>query len=714
MDAARGGTESDGLLLDQNQCPQYGPSSTNKTCRSRTATLYTSSSDETKIEGGRTRKGRRPHGRLLASLLPGLRWITKYRLEYLSGDLMGAMTVAAIYAPLSVSFALAGHAHPTSGMVSFIVCTLIYALLGQCPQMIIGPEAPGSLLVGIAVRLANKGNNDTDADPAYDAQLVGAITATAGTILLVAGLTRLGFVSCILNRPFVRGFILALGVGVVVEQTIPALGLTPLVQAHHDASASRTNISIASKFVFILENLRHLHLLSALVSISSFALVMTARSVKTSFKTQYPRVVLFPDRLLIVFLAAFLTYIFQWQDQGLEILGSLRPGKDTPSVPIVQWPFQRRHIEALQDTLGTCLTLATTGLFESILTIHTLRKAAKEDARGETFTSTTNQELVALGTANAVAGCFNALPSFGGYGRSKLNVAAGGRTPMSSVLLSLMIATCLLVLLPAFHYVPKCVLAALLTEVGVSMIEECPSEVAFFLRVRGWSELSLMALVVGASVFVSLTAGLTVGVLLSLLRVVRSATQAGVSLYPPAASWSSEAATENTNVIGKARAHFSSDNLTVVTITGPLTFTSSEDLERRVNNTLALQWSKTRRRVWGRSSSIDPLADQQVISQSETGHVILFNFGPSATIDNCVTQTLLDIVQDYSRQGMVVRFFSASDSKHHRHICQKLTLSGNIDLCGGPECFFKSEQEVSTALEQIEQHSDVFHDMLDV
>ncbi|KIW98606.1 uncharacterized protein Z519_00267 [Cladophialophora bantiana CBS 173.52] len=337
-----------------------------------------------------------------------------------------------------------------------------------------------------------------------------------------------------------------------------------------------------------------------------------------------------------------------------------------------------------QGPPGHSLTLATTGLFESILTVHTLRKAAKADATGEIFTSSTNHELIALRTANAVAGWFNALLSFGGYGRSKLNVAAGGRTPMSSVFLSLMIAICLLLLLPAFHYVPKCVLAALLTEVGVSMIEESSSEIAFFCESRA---------------------------------VVRSSTQAGVSLHPIPAS--SEAAADNANVIRKITVCFPSDLLTMVNITGQLMFTSSDNFERRLSNTRALQRGKMRKTALARSSS-NPLADQQVISPSGRSLTTLFNFGPSATINNCATQTLLDIVQEHRRQGIVIWLFSPADSKHHCHILQKLTLSGIVDLCGGSDCFLRSEREVFAALEQIEQieqieqHCDEFPDILDV
>lgn len=206
------------------------------------------------------------------TFLPCTQWVPHYRWEYLSGDFMGAATVAAIYAPLSVSFAFMSHAHPTSGMLSFVICSLVYALLGHCPQMIIGPEAPGSLLVGIAVRLAGTGS--TGNDPVRDAQFAGAVTSAAGTVLLVAGLGRLGFLSCILHRPFMRGFVLSLGLGVVVEQTTPALRLP------NSTSTLGPQASIAKKVGLITDQLKHLHSLSAMLSITSLIGVLICRYMR--------------------------------------------------------------------------------------------------------------------------------------------------------------------------------------------------------------------------------------------------------------------------------------------------------------------------------------------------------------------------------------------------------------------------------------------------
>lgn len=95
------------------------------------------------------------------------------------------------------------------------------------------------------------------------------------------------------------------------------------------------------------------------------------------------------------------------------------------------------------------------GFFESSVAAKTLSGAEAKSGGGiPGMTLTANRELVALGVANLVGGCFMALPAFGGYARSKVNASTGGRTPMSSVFLSLLTLICVLFLLPYFYYLP--------------------------------------------------------------------------------------------------------------------------------------------------------------------------------------------------------------------------------------------------------------------
>jgi MFS superfamily sulfate permease-like transporter len=138
--------------------------------------------------------------------------------------------------------------------------------------MIVGPEAPGSLLVG-AVVAASRPSSEHDENGLISAQIAGTVTAFTGIMLFASGIGRLGYVNSILSPPFMRGIIGALGFNVVVQNTLTGLGIGALAQNNPDVA----NGSPARKFIFILANLSQTHLLTATVSITSFIIVMVIR-----------------------------------------------------------------------------------------------------------------------------------------------------------------------------------------------------------------------------------------------------------------------------------------------------------------------------------------------------------------------------------------------------------------------------------------------------
>lgn len=184
--------------------------------------------------------------------------------------------MASFYIPMSLSYASnLGHIPPINGLYSFVFNPLIYALLGTCPQMVVGPEAAGSLLVGTVVRTSVERGHSSDDDDVVNARIAGVVTGTAGAVIFIAGLCRLGFLDSVLSRPFLRGFISAIGFVILVDQLIPELGLTRLER--HTAGVEHG--SSVTKLVFLAENIKQTHALTAAVSIGSFAIIMVFRYI---------------------------------------------------------------------------------------------------------------------------------------------------------------------------------------------------------------------------------------------------------------------------------------------------------------------------------------------------------------------------------------------------------------------------------------------------
>lgn len=182
--------------------------------------------------------------------------------------------MASFYIPMSLSYASnLGHIPPVNGLYSFVFNPFFYAILGTCPQMVVGPEAAGSLLTGQVVRENISKKHWEDADQTKNAQIAGMTTFMAGAVIFFAGIFRLGFLDNVLSRPFLRGFISAIGIVILVDQLIPEMGLQGL------AGNSVEHGSSVDKLMFIFSNGGKAHGLTCAVSFGALAVIMVCRWV---------------------------------------------------------------------------------------------------------------------------------------------------------------------------------------------------------------------------------------------------------------------------------------------------------------------------------------------------------------------------------------------------------------------------------------------------
>lgn len=205
--------------------------------------------------------------------IPFFAWIRQYRWVHLQGDLIAALTMASFYLPMALSYASnLAHVPPINGLYSFVFNPLIYAILGSCPQMVVGPEAAGSLLVGSVVRSSVDSGTTPELDDIMHARVAGVVTGMAGAVIFIAGLTRLGFLDSVLSKPFLRGFISAIGFVIMVDQLVPELGLAALADKAKVSHGSSVN-----KLRFLFGNVQYASGNTAAVAGVSFVIIMTFR-----------------------------------------------------------------------------------------------------------------------------------------------------------------------------------------------------------------------------------------------------------------------------------------------------------------------------------------------------------------------------------------------------------------------------------------------------
>ncbi|KAJ5155038.1 sulfate transporter [Penicillium coprophilum] len=610
--------------------------------------------------------------------IPFLNWIQQYHWSFLRGDLMAALTVASIYIPMALSLASnLAHAPPISGLYSFVIHPMIYAILGSCPLLVVGPEAAGSLLTGAIVKASVMKGISGEDDLTETALIVGVATAMSGGMILIAGLTRLGFLDNVLSRPFLRGFITAIGFVIFVDQLIPELGL-----AEHAKESGVSHGTSVEKLIFIIRNARECHGLTAIVSIVSFTVIMVFRTLKKMLVPRIPQVIYFPDRFLVVALSAVLAWQLDWEGKGLEILGPTEVGSG--GLFAFNWPFQFAHMKHVRTALSKSFIIALLGFFESSVAAKGLGEGNSNGIKGMFMSA--NREMVALGVANVVGGCFSALPAFGGYGRSKLSSQTGARSPMTSVFLSIITFTCVMVLLPYLYYLPKAVLCSMISVVAFTLVEECPHDLLFFIRLRGWSEIVLMLLIFTTTIFYSLELGMAMGMGLSVIILIRHATHPriqilGKVLGTAARFDNAELHPENVELV---------EGALIVKIPEPLTFANTGDLKNRLR----------RLELYGSSHAHPSLPRMRAPEHNKN---IIFDVHGVTSIDGSGTQVLSEIVHAYAEEHVRVFFCRVPN----REVFRMFERSGIVENCGGLTHFVPSVDEALRLAESENQTEEI-------
>ncbi|KAI5919139.1 sulfate transporter family-domain-containing protein [Camillea tinctor] len=590
--------------------------------------------------------------------VPCLIWMRQYNLSWFTGDLTAAITIASMYLPMALSYAdNLAHVPAINGLYAFVFQPFVYAILGSCPQMVVGPEAAGSLLIGSIIKNSIDLGHGDDDNAVLEAKIAGIAVGMAGATVFIMGVFRLGFLDSVLSRPFLRGFISAIGVVIFIDQMTPVLGLSKV--ARHTPGISHG--TTVQKLQFVLSNLGGRHQLSALVGIVSFCVIMVLREIKRRLQPRYSGVAYFPDRLIVVVLSAVLARQLDWERHGVEVLGNVEAAAG--QVFAFRNPFQLSHVGHIRDAMGTSFLIGMLGFFESSV-------AAKSLGGGEIIEGmqlSPNRELIALGTANLLGACFMAIPAFGGYGRSKVNKSTGGKSPMSSILISVITVICILYLLPWFYYLPKPVLSALIMAVAWSLIEEAPHDISFFIRIKGWTELSLMAVILAVTVFFSLNLGIAIGIGLSLLQVIRHATRPRIQIL---------GRVPNSDRFANAEEHPEQlefiEGCLIVKIPEPLTFANTGELKNRLR----------RLELYGTGNAHPALPR---LRPQASNRNIIFDIHGVTSMDGSGTQVLEEIVRNYRDRGVRV-FFSRPVSRSNE-VWKLMERSGIVELVGGRHRF---------------------------
>ena len=424
-------------------------------------------------------------------------WLANYRRENLSSDVMAGVIVAILVIPQSLAYALLAGLPPQAGLYASIFPVLVYAWLGSSSLQAVGPVAITAIMTySVLSPLAAPGS------PHY-IELAAGLALCSGLMTLAFGVLRLGFLSQLLSRPVVSGFISGSAVLIIISQLklllgVPASGanswqsLQSLLSHLNQTNPATLTLSVVAMVWLLL---------------SRYGLVRMALHWGLAGNKVEVWVRVMP---LVVLACASMAVVVLDLDgrQQVAVVGAVQEGLGSVNLFVP-------GLDALRVLLTPALIMAFIGTVQNITMGQAL--AAKRRERLDP-----NRELVGLGAANVVSAFYSGMPVGGGLSRSAINLAAGAQTPMASVASAL---SMLLIVLAGTHWfarLPLAVLAASIVVAAISMVD-----VKAFWQAWHYDRADAFALLGTAAgvLLLGLELGIAAGILLSLVTLlVRAST----------------------------------------------------------------------------------------------------------------------------------------------------------------------------------------------
>ncbi|MDJ1370494.1 SulP family inorganic anion transporter [Gulosibacter molinativorax] len=423
---------------------------------------------------------------------PGIAVFQHYERSWLRGDIIAGITVAAYLVPQVMAYAVIAGLPAVVGLWTVLAPMVIYFFLGTSRKLSIGPESTTALMTaaGVGALVSAAGG------PERYAEVAAILAIAVGIICLVASIARLGFLTKLLSRPVLIGYLVGIAVLMIVSQ----LGKVTKI----DVSGANT----WEEAVSLVSQLGQAHLPTVLLSVAVLIVLYLSNWL-------VPRA---PSSLITLLLAAGVVALFGLERYGLEVIGQVPQELPEPRIPnlgdVDLWAL-----------LPYAMGIAIVGFSDNILT-------ARAFASGKGEVIDPNQELLALGAANVATGFLQGFPVSSSGSRTVLGDAAGARTQVHAIVVVVSVIMVLLFAGPVLESFPDAALGALVIFAATQLIDA--KEIRRIGRFRR-SELIITGVTAAAVVFFGVLVGIGVAVGLSILDLIRRITRpyADVLGYAP-------------------------------------------------------------------------------------------------------------------------------------------------------------------------------------
>lgn len=443
--------------------------------------------------------------RYLRNLFPFTKWILRYNLQWLIGDLVAGITVGCVVVPQGMAYAKLAALPVEYGLYSSFMGVLIYWFFATSKDITIGPVAVMSTIVGNIVLKVQDTHPDVEGHV-----IASALAVICGSIITFIGLIRCGWLVEFIPLVAISAFMTGSAISIASGQVPALMGIS-----------SKLFNTRGPTYMVIINTLKHLPdtKLDAAMGLSALTMLYIIRFTCTYLAKKYPhraKTFFFIQTLR----TAFVILLYTGISAGVNI-----HRRDDPAFKILE-KVPRGFKHAAVPTINTeIISWFANELPASVIVLLIEHIAiSKSFGRINNYTIDPSQELVAIGVTNLLGPFLGAYPATGSFSRTAIKSKAGVRTPFAGVITALVVLLAIYALTAVFFYIPNSALAAVIIHAVGDLITP-PNTVYQFWRVSPLEVIIFFAGVL-VTIFSSIENGIyttiCVSVAVLLFRVVKA------------------------------------------------------------------------------------------------------------------------------------------------------------------------------------------------
>ncbi|KAG7647187.1 putative SLC26A/SulP transporter, STAS domain superfamily [Arabidopsis thaliana] len=431
----------------------------------------------------------------IQSVFPVIEWGRKYNLKLFRGDLIAGLTIASLCIPQDIGYAKLASLDPKYGLYSSFVPPLVYACMGSSKDIAIGPVAVVSLLLGTLLRA----EIDPNTNPNEYLRLAFTSTFFAGVTQAALGFFRLGFLIDFLSHAAVVGFMGGAAITIALQQLKGFLGINKFTK----------KTDIIAVLSSVISSAHHgWNWQTILISASFLIFLLISKFIGKKNKKLFWIPAIAP--LVSVIISTFFVYITRADKKGVQIVKHLDKGLNPSSLRLIYFSG-----DYLLKGFRIGVVSGMVALTEAVAIGRTF--AAMKD-----YQIDGNKEMVALGAMNVIGSMTSCYVSTGSFSRSAVNFMAGCQTAVSNIIMSIVVLLTLLFLTPLFKYTPNAILAAIIINAVIPLVDVNATILIF--KIDKLDFVACMGAFFGV-IFVSVEIGLLIAVGISFAKILLQVTR---------------------------------------------------------------------------------------------------------------------------------------------------------------------------------------------